>query len=87
MSLLDEVRAYAAPKATCSVPGVLASLSEDDAADLEAACDDPKITATAIEKALSRRKIHLRSSTIRRHRKALTATGLRDGERGCLCPA
>jgi hypothetical protein len=76
MSLLDEARAYAAPKATCSVPGVLASLSEDDAADLRAALADPTITGTAIERALTNRGIHLRSSTIRRHR-----------SRGCLCPA
>jgi hypothetical protein len=76
VSLLDEVRAYAAPKATCSVPGVLASLPEDDAADLVAALADPTISGTAIERAMIARKIHLRSSTIRRHR-----------NRGCLCPA
>jgi hypothetical protein len=74
MSLLDEARAYAAPKATCSVPGVLASLSEDDAADLRAALADLTITSSAIERALSNRGVHLRASTMRRHR-----------TRGCLC--
>jgi hypothetical protein len=76
MSLLDEVRAHVTVKATCSVPAVLASLSDEDAADLRAAFADPTITGTAIERALVARGIHLRSSTIRRHR-----------SRGCLCPA
>jgi hypothetical protein len=54
----------------------LASLSEDDAADLRAALADPTITSSAIERALSNRGVHLRASTMRRHR-----------TRGCLCPA
>ena len=74
--LLDEVRAYAAPKARCTVPAVLASLPDEDAADLLVAFADLTLTATAIEAALKKRQVHLLSSTIRRHR-----TG------GCLCPA
>lgn len=75
-SLFDSIVAENAVKKgpVCSVQGVLANLSPEDAAGLIAAFANPDIKNTAIRRALADRGMKLTDHTVSRHRR---------GE--CLC--
>lgn len=68
MSLLDEARAEAPNRrGTCYTGEYLATLSEADRADYEAAVTDPSIPTSAIHRALSKRGMRGRYDVTRRH--------------------
>lgn len=70
MGLLDDIRAEKRKTGVlCRVSSVLQQMDKKDAADLQAAIDDPMITAAAIERVLRRKEITMPQGTITRHRR------------------
>lgn len=66
-------------RVNCSVSVVLAKLSEQDAAEVREALEDPEISGTAIARVIARRfNIVIGGHAIQRHRR-------RSYGRGCQC--
>lgn len=64
MSLLDEARqASKVQYPLCAV----ATLDDNLRGELEQALDDPTVTAAGIERALAKRGINIKATTLRRH--------------------
>lgn len=84
MSLADELRSLrdghaSRPGPTCTVAVILAQLPEEDAAQLEAAIDNPSVSGSSIAGTLTRNGHAVSDKTVLRHRRRGSATG-------CRCP-
>jgi hypothetical protein len=71
--LLDEIKAYRAPKPECSIGTLLRSLDADDRDDLIAAFADDTVLGTGIVNSLRKRGHNATDNTVNRHRRGSCA--------------
>ncbi len=69
MGLLDEIRSVAAEPTPCKVGRHLLAMDKKDAADIQAALDDPSIPSAHISAVLTRHGWPVGDSVMSKHRR------------------